>query len=313
MTPVALKETLHALVLKNVPACLWGETGIGKSAIVRDIAHERQIGMIDVRVAVHDTMQALQLPQDAVHGGILFFDDVHKASPELQWACYTLIDNRRLGTFVLPDNWAIVVAATTQEKRHAYEMPPELRNRMVHLKMEVSPLDWRTWAFREKIDDSIISFLGLRPDALLSFDPTSKEKNFATPRSWAFVNTILSAKVKNTALFEALCGALGTHIAQEFLAYREEMVPLPAFHEIFEGRCHEYSKTPSGLHITASVLVTQALRHQEKIALNHMLLYLLKLEPEFAHMIVRDLQAQGIRLERLAAWKAYHSTFAPKA
>ena len=43
MTPIALKETLHALILQNLPAFIWGPPGIGKLSIVREIAQEKAI------------------------------------------------------------------------------------------------------------------------------------------------------------------------------------------------------------------------------------------------------------------------------
>lgn len=326
MTAIALKETLEALIRQQLPAFVWGAPGIGKSSIVREIADDLAIGFIDLRLTLLDPTDLKGipflkrnhaiwatpsfLPSEDERGGILFLDELNAAPPSVQAAAYQLILDRRVGEYVLPDNWSIVAAGNRENDRGVtHKMPTPLANRFVHFEMEVSINDWRVWAFKNHVHDSIISFLGLRSDALFIFEAKSGEKSFPTPRSWEYVNTILKSSLNEAYLFDAIKGAIGEKTAAEFIAYKNEMTDLPPFDLIFEGRSQYRPKTPSALHVTASILVTEALHNPLKKRLNHLLRYTIDLEPEFAIMIIRDLQSQGIRFDRLEAWKDWTARF----
>lgn len=326
MTPKALKETLASLVNQQLPAFIWGPPGIGKSAIVKEISYDLGVSFLDLRLTLLDPTDLkgipfLQnneaiwaapnfLPKPDEKGGILFLDELNAAPALVQAAAYQLILDRRIGEYVLPQNWSIVAAGNRDGDNGAtHPIPAPLANNFVHFEMDVSINDWRDWAFNQNIDDSIISFISLRHDALFQFDPKSKERSFATPRSWEFVDTILKSKLPESHLLEAIAGAIGGKLAAEFLSYKKEACELPVFQEIFNGKSKHYPKDNCALHVAATVLVSHALRKPDKAALNHLLRYTLNLEAEFSMMIVRDLQSQGIRFDRLEAWKSWSEKF----
>ncbi len=92
----------------------------------------------------------------------------------------------------MPDNWSIVSAGNNESDRGVvYRMPPPLSNRFIHLNMEVDFNDWKSWAYQNGIDNSIIAFLQYDKDRLFMFEPSQNEKSFPTPRSWEYVNKIL--------------------------------------------------------------------------------------------------------------------------
>jgi hypothetical protein len=326
MTPKALKETLSSLVTQKLPAFIWGPPGIGKSSIVKEISEDMGVKFIDLRLTLLDPSdlkgipfldgkQAIWaapnfLPQADHKGGILFLDELNSAPPSVQAAAYQLILDRRIGDYELPVNWSIIAAGNREGDRGVtHKIPSPLANRFVHFEMEHSINDWKAWAFREEVENVIVSFISLNHEALFTFNPKSKEKAFATPRSWEFVDTILKSTMKEEHLFDAISGAIGAKLAAEFLAYKNESCELPAFQEIFEGRSKHYPKDECALHVAATVLVIHVLRDPDKSRLNHLLRYTLGIEAEFAIMIVRDLQAQGIRFDRLEAWKEWSDRF----
>ena len=61
MKATDLTKSLTALVEQKVPTFLWGAPGIGKSSIVKQIADERKIGFIDLRLAHLETKFPLHL------------------------------------------------------------------------------------------------------------------------------------------------------------------------------------------------------------------------------------------------------------
>ena len=121
-----LTKSLKALVVQKVPTFLWGAPGIGKSSIVKQIADEKGLDFIDLRLALMDptdlkgipfydkeTHTALWAPPAFLPRegeGILFLDELNSAAPAVQSSAYQLILDRRIGEYELPDGWAIVAA-----------------------------------------------------------------------------------------------------------------------------------------------------------------------------------------------------------
>lgn len=323
MTPKALKDTLASLVNQQLPAFIWGPTGIGKSAIVKEIAHDLGVSFLDLNLTLLDASdlkgtplvkedEAIwaapsSLPQKDRRGGILFLAEFNAASSSVQAAAYQLVLNRRIGAYELPDNWFIVASGNSHDGRD--EIPAALANHFIHFDMEYSVEDWRDWAFRQRVDESIIAFIGMHQEALFEFEPHSEEKAYPTPRSWEFVDKILKSKMRENHLFDAISGAIGPSWAKQFLAFSKESCELPHFQEIFEGKSQYYPEDLCALHVAVTVLVSNALRNPKKQILNHLLRYTLELEDEFAIMIIKDLQAQGICFNRLEAWKPWSQKF----
>ena len=57
-----LTTTITSLVDQKVPTFLWGAPGIGKSSIVKQIANDKNIGFIDLRLALMDPTDLKGIP-----------------------------------------------------------------------------------------------------------------------------------------------------------------------------------------------------------------------------------------------------------
>jgi MoxR-like ATPase len=195
-----LTTALTALIEQKVPSFLWGAPGIGKSSIIKQIASEKDIGFIDLRLALMDPTDLKGIPfydkesHTALWAppaflpksgeGILFLDELNTAAPSVQASAYQLILDRRVGEYELPEGWAIVAAGNRESDRGVtYRMPSPLANRFVHFEMEVDVDDWRYWAYKKEIDDRVISYISYKTEHLFTFDAKSDVKSFATPRS----------------------------------------------------------------------------------------------------------------------------------
>lgn len=319
-----LTQSITALVVQKVPTFLWGAPGVGKSSIVKQIAEEKSIGFIDLRLALMDPTDlkgipfydkeshtALWappafLPQEGE--GILFLDELNSAPPSVQSSAYQLILDRKIGEYILPDGWAIVAAGNRDGDRGVtYRMPAPLANRFVHFEMEVSVEDWRLWAFEKGIDAKIIAYISYKNEHLFTFDATSNTKSFATPRSWEYVHNVLQSSLSSHLLLEVLSGTVGQDVAVDFLNFIKVMDRLPDMEAILESGDGEYSEAVDVLYALSSGLVSRVLQDETK--LDNLLLYSLGLQSEFSVMIVQDLQRNGVKMEHSSVFAEWVEKF----
>jgi MoxR-like ATPase len=74
MIATDLKDALMPLIDAKIPTFIWGSPGVGKSSLVQQIANEKKMDFIDLRLSLLD-------PTDL--RGIPFFD---KDSKKAVWA-----------------------------------------------------------------------------------------------------------------------------------------------------------------------------------------------------------------------------------
>jgi len=322
---LTLKETLNSLIDSKLPTFIWGSPGIGKSSIVKQIAKERNLEFIDLRLSLLDPTdlkgipffdskksealwaQPNFLPKDKNSSGILFLDEINSAPPSVQAAAYQLILDRKIGDYELPPNWAIVAAGNKESDRGVvYKMPSPLSNRFVHLHMEVSLSDWKNWAYKNKIDSKIIAFLSYDESKLFTFDPSKNEKAFATSRSWEYVDKILKSNIKSASLLEVLKGAIG-EVAVEFLSFIKVMDELPNIDDILSGKEVEVSSKAEVLFALITALVSRAKNAEE---IENIVKFSFKLPSEFAIMLIKDMQQSGLSVEDAPSFEEWVDKFA---
>jgi len=320
-----LSKSISTLVKEKVPTFLWGSPGIGKSSIIKQIAQEEGIGFIDLRLALmdptdlkgipfydKDSHTALWappafLPRDG--SGILFLDELNSAAPSVQASAYQLILDRKVGEYELPDGWAIVAAGNRESDRGVtYRMPAPLANRFVHFEMEVDVNDWKTWAYKHEICESIIAYISYKEEHLFTFDAKSDKKSFATPRSWEYVDKILKADMDKNLMLESISGAIGKEEAVSFLSFFKVMHKLPDLKAIVETGEAEYVDEVDVLYALSSALVSSVLKDEDR--LDNVLNYSLEMKSEFSVMIVQDLQRNGVTMEGSELFKTWVKKFA---
>ncbi|MGA9046127.1 AAA family ATPase [Sulfuricurvum sp.] len=321
------KITIESLIESQIPTFLWGAPGIGKSSIIKQIAKEKNLECIDLRLSLldptdlkgipfyeKDSHTALWAPPSFLPRegrGILFLDELNSAAPAVQASAYQLILDRKVGEYTLPEGWAIVAAGNREGDRGVvYRLPSPLANRFVHIEMEVNVSDWRDWGIKSRIDSRILAYIGFKNSALFGFDPLKNERSFATPRSWEAVHKILQSPLPSNLLLEAISGAVGEDAAVDFLGYCKIMDHLPNIDAILRGDEVEAPSELSTLYALSNVLVSRILSAHNEEALSNVLRYTLKLKNEFAVLIVQDLQRQGVVMEHLDAFGEWVEAYA---
>jgi len=262
VSPNKAKKALRHSMLKKRPIFLWGPPGIGKSDIVHQIADTINAPVIDVRLSLWEPTDIKGIPYfDANQGKmvwgapaelpdaelaskheyiVLFLDEMNSAAPAVQAAAYQLILNRKVGTYVLPDNVIIVAAGNREaDKGVTYRMPAPLANRFVHLELAVNFDDWFQWAVDNKIHKDVVGFLQFSKGDLYTFDPKSPSRSFATPRSWSFVSELIEDQLDDETTTDLVAGSVGEGLAVKFMAHRKVAGQMPNPSDILVGKVKE--------------------------------------------------------------------------
>ncbi len=322
-------DALTHFTQEKLPAFIWGPPGIGKSSIVKQIAADHAYDFIDLRLSLldptdlkgipffdkarHEAVWATPdfLPKDPDSRGILFLDEINTAAPSVQAAAYQLVLDRKVGDYTLPEGWSIIAAGNRENDRGVtYRMPPPLANRFVHLEMVVDFEDWKAWAMQHGIDPAVVGYLTYAPDRLFDFDPARNERSFPTPRSWEYVDRILRSGLDEGLLHEAVTGAIGRENSVDFLAFRKVMHRMPDIDAIMRGELTGIEEEDNRvLFALCAGIVNRLIREPDKARIGRILAFSMTLPPEFAVMLVKDMQKNGINPENAPHWEDWVRKF----
>ncbi len=222
------------------PVFIWGAPGIGKSSLVELFAYEVGLDCVSLlgsQLAPEDIIGVPQIiegksrfcpPSQIARDEpfCLFLDELNACSQEVQKAFYSLINDRRIGEFELPEG-SIVIGAGNRAEDAAIVKPMSsaLINRMVHVSLRADSRSWLKWAQGANIHSLVLEYIGLRPDHLWS-KPPKHEEPFSTPRSWHMFSDSLEAygdKELNESVIKQLAsGLLTPSHAQQFVGFYKQ-------------------------------------------------------------------------------------------
>lgn len=235
------------------PVFIWGPPGIGKSSLVEQFAYEVGLDCISLLGSQLAPEDIIGVPQ-IVNGKsrfcpptliardepfCLFLDELNACSQEVQKAFYSLINDRRLGEFELPEG-SIVIGAGNRAEDAAIVKPlsSALINRMAHVSMRADSRNWLEWAGHSGIHSAIIQYIKVRPDHLWS-KPPKHEEPFSTPRSWHMLSDTMLAwneKMLNEDIVNTLAsGLLTPNHARQFCAFYKQQESAYTLNAIMKG------------------------------------------------------------------------------
>jgi len=325
-----ITKVVNQLIIQKLPVFIWGAPGIGKSSIVKQIAAAQGLAFLDLRLSLLDptdlkgipffnakTNEGVWakpsfLPSDPDSQGILFLDEINTAPPAVQASAYQLILDRKVGEYALPKGWSIIAAGNRENDRGVvYKMPPPLANRFVHFEMEVDFEDWKAWAYMKNIDASIIGYLAYDTSMLFTFDASSNEKSFATPRSWEYVHTIIHADIDDALILDSISAAVGREAAIGYMSFKKVMRALPDLARILDGTLSELEEDDAQVMMALVIgLVNAIIENPSEEAIDNVLRFSTKLPSEFSIMLVKDMQLNKIEVENANYWGEWVREFA---
>lgn len=244
-------------VLLNVgtvrPVFIWGAPGIGKSAIVEQFAHDvglECVSLLGSQLAPEDIIGVPQIvdgrsvfcPPRMIareEPYCLFLDELNACSQEVQKAFYSLILERRIGEYHLPEG-SIVVGAGNRAQDNAITRPMSsaLLNRMFHVEMSADSRVWLEWAANHGIHRFVYDYICSRPDHLWS-QPPKTEEPFSTPRSWHMLSDAITScgdQISDQDLAVLANGCLTPTHATQFLAFVKQVRNQFSINKIINGQ-----------------------------------------------------------------------------
>lgn len=315
MRPSQIVEAINLCIEANQPVMIHGSPGVGKSAVVRQVAAQRGIDLIDLRLSQLDPVDLRGVPSVDTKKritswntpsflptdgkGILFLDEINSAAQATQAAAYQLVLDRKLGDYVLPPGWVIIAAGNRSTDRAIVnQMSTALKNRFVHINYEVNNDDWCDWALRNNIAVEVLGFIRFRPMLLNEFEQRNDSKEerervqrlkdaqaFATPRSWEFLSKVVQQKPSADIEYELYTGIVGEGAAAEFMGYLKYYRDLPNLDALLMNPgTAKVPEEPATLYALATGLATKATQDN----MERVVKYTLRLPPEFQVLLMKD-------------------------
>ena len=203
-------------VVHQRPVFVMGPPGLGKTAIMQQIADEMGLGLVSYSMTHHTRQSALGLPVivdrefDGTHyqvseytmseilasvydcmretgkrEGILFLDEINCVSETLSPAMLLFLQYKVFGGHQVPPGWVIVTAGNPPRfNKSAHELDAATRDRLKVMNIEPDYAAFKEYAIRNGVQRCVISYLDIRPDDFYKMTTQVNGMNVVTPRAW---------------------------------------------------------------------------------------------------------------------------------
>ncbi len=240
----ALIEQYAEPALRRRATMLWGTRGVGKSSVVAQVAAHYGVPLVDLRLttiepvdirgaiyADEQQQRTVWFPPEFLPGpeqpeGILFLDEITAADQRLQISAYSLILDRKVGEYRLPDGWQVVAAGNARfQGAVSHDMGTALADRMFHFNVQTALEAFLGYAAERGLAPEVMAFLRVRADRL--DDTAAQLANDhlvgASPRGWEDVSAVLRAGLGDEARRLFVQGRIGAANAAEFFGVLDEL------------------------------------------------------------------------------------------
>lgn len=338
VSPVQAKRLMSSVIQSMLVPMLHGSPGIGKSDIIRSIARQFNLFVIDMRLAQCDPTDLLGFPTivgsradympmvtfplagdklpvnkatgQPYDGWLLFFDELSSALPAIQAAAYKVVLDRMVGSHKLHERVAIMCAGNLETDNAIVQpMSTALQSRMVHFELIVNAVEWVEWAQTEGgIDHKITDFINFKPEHIYSFKPDHTDKTYSCPRTLEFANRHLKAMERAGMHREdrlpLLAGTLGEGVGLELNTFLDIYKDLPRISDIL----NDPDRTIVPVEPSIQYALTGSLAHNTSMTnCEAVLKYVSRLPSEFQVMCVTEARRRTkelVKHPKLQKWVA---------
>ena len=265
---------------KQRPVFLMGPPGIGKTAIMEQIASELGVGLISYSMTHHTRQSALGLPfivqknyggqeydvseytmseiiasvydmmeETGLREGILFLDEINCVSETLAPSMLQFLQYKVFGRHRVPDGWIVVTAGNPPEYNNSVrEFDIVTWDRLKRIDVEPDFGVWKEYAYLSSVHPAIISYLDVKHSDFYKIESTVDGKSFVTARGWSDLSDMIKLyekhglKVDNALVSQYL---QNKKIARDFAVYYDLYMKYKSDYqigEILSGKASEEIK-----------------------------------------------------------------------
>ena len=211
------------------PVFLMGPPGIGKTAIMQQIASELGVGLVSYSMTHHTRQSALGLPfitkknyggreysvseytmseiiasvydmmeDTGVKEGILFLDEINCVSETLAPAMLQFLQYKIFGRHRVPDGWIVVTAGNPPEYNNSVrEFDTVTWDRLKRIDIEPDYQIWKEYALDRGVHPSITTYLDIRSGDFYRVETTVEGKSIVTARAWLNLSDMIRLYEQN--------------------------------------------------------------------------------------------------------------------
>ena len=210
-------------VAKQRPIFLYGPPGIGKTAVMEQIAEELNIGIVSYSMTHHTRQSAIGLPfitkkkfgetefdvseytmseilasvyeyieKTGKKEGILFLDEINCVSETLAPSMLRFLQYKSFGSHEVPKGWVVVTAGNPPEYNRsvrAYDIATLDRIKKIDVDADYDV--WRQYALNQGVHPAIIAYLDVKNSDFYIIENTPDGKFFVTARGWEDLSRIM--------------------------------------------------------------------------------------------------------------------------
>ena len=214
---------------KQRPIFMMGPPGIGKTAIMEQIASELNVGLVSYSMTHHTRQSALGLPfivkknyggkefevseytmseiiasvydmieKTGIKEGILFLDEINCVSETLAPSMLQFLQYKIFGKHSVPNGWIVVTAGNPPEYNNSVrEFDIVTWDRLKRIDVEPDYKAWKEYAVNSGVHASITTYLDIKTADFYSIETTVDGKSFVTVRGWSDLSEMIKLYEKN--------------------------------------------------------------------------------------------------------------------
>ena len=289
------------------PIFLMGPPGIGKTAIMEQIAQELGVGLVSYSMTHHTRQSAIGLPfiaqknyggreysvseytmseiiasvyelmeETGVKEGILFLDEINCVSETLAPAMLQFLQFKIFGRHRVPEGWIVVTAGNPPEYNNSVrEFDIVTWDRLKRIDIEPDYKAWKEYAAETMVHPAIRSYLDIKESDFYRVESSVDGKTFVTARGWSDLSDMLRLYEKNGLTVDG-------DLVIQYLQNREIAKGFALYYDLFNKYQSDYQVDRIYAGETGEEILqrARAARFDEKLSLLGLLLS--GLEEKFA-------------------------------
>ncbi len=322
MTPSEVRTAIVDCFQAGVVPFVTSSPGMGKSAIIAQIAEDFALELIDLRLSQCAPEDLMGLPMrigegremraafapfemfptedtpvpEGKNGWVLLLDEMNSAPKSVQAAAYKIVLDRMVGQARLhPDCYIVGAGNLTTDRAIVNQLSTAMQSRLVHMEMSLSHKDFMNHAVKSRWDSRVLAFLEFRPQLLHKFDPDHTDRTFPCPRTWEFVVKLITDKTANQINRTLIAGAIGEGAAVEFDTFLRVYADLPSYESICQDPTGVPVPTNPGTLFAVMMLLVDKFT---KGTFPQSVIYAKRLPPEYQVIFCRGIYRRDPTFER---------------